>query len=375
MKKSLLILTSIIGISLIIYALVKPMSLQYTAKLDGVVSAEPPIILIHGYNHNSNFWDGIHLIDQLATKNHILIGDFYQDDQFQLCLRDESLLKTNQSACYKLSLPANGTKDIRESAKLLEMVIKQVTERHQCDKVKLIAFSAGGVVSRDYLSKHLNDHKVESLTTISAPHLGSEHAWLAEGFQNIKSLTAKIESDQSGNALVKGTKYYSAKGMKTVTQKIQDWSNNAGVDIDSQCARMLARPQTGNYLHSLSSAPHPNDLKYHCIITEENIFNYDTNSLKNDFIKLKNGDLSHTELATTVMDLGRTGLGKLDKISEQFSAIKFRGDGVVSQFSQDLNNTDIFKSDHKLTATVTRLKTRHGGPEILSAIMEVIDLK
>jgi len=375
MKKCLLALTTVVGILLVAYAVMRQDAHHSGQRSAGVVSAEPPIILIHGFNHTSNFWDGIHLIEQLEKKNHILAGEFYADDSLRIQLRDECLLKKNQSACYKLSLPANGTKDIRESATLLKKVIEQVTEQHQCKTVKLIAFSAGGVVCRDYLTKHLHDHKVESLTTVSAPHLGSEHAWLAEGYHNMHSLANSMESDKSGNALMKGSRYYSAKGILAVTKQLQKWSQDAGVDIDSQCARMLARPEGGNYLAALSSAPHPHDLCYHCIITEENIFNYNVQSLKDDFAKLKRGELSQMDLATTVLDLGRTGLGKLDKISEQFSSLKFRGDGVVSEFSQDLNNSEAFKNDDKLSAETTLLKTRHGGQEILEAIMDVIDLK
>ncbi len=361
------------AIGVLIYAFKRPQGLSSSKNTPGIVSADPPIILVHGFNQTSNFWDDISLIKDLKEKNYILMGEYYANETQQIQLRDTAEITASQSACYKLALPAKGSKDIRDSAILLEKAIAEITHRHDTDKVKLITFSAGGIVCRQYLTNNINNHKTLSLTTVSAPHLGSEHAWLADGFHTIKSLLGSMESNTSGNALVRGSRHYSAKGIKAVTSQIEKWGLNAGIDINSKCARMLARPESGNYLDELSSAPHPSDLRYHCIITEENIFNYDVSSLKSDFAKLKKGNLSQMDLATTILDLGRFGLGKLDKISEQFSSQKFRGDGVVSRFSQDLNNIASFKNDTKLTASTTHLETQHGGPEICTAIIQALN--
>lgn len=337
-----------------------------------ITSTEPPVILVHGFNQTSDFWSDIHLISSLEEQGTIKMGNFHPDDKNNLQLLNPKDITSGQSALYTLSLPENGTKDIRDSAILLEKTIARVIGRHGCDKVRLISFSAGGIVCRQYISKHPEDHHIASLTTVSAPHLGSEHAWLSVSYHNLKSMLTAMQSDTSGNFVSKSTRFATAFTLDKFTGQLEKWGNDAGIDINSQCAFMLAEPENGNYLDELSKANHPADIHYHCIITEENILNYDWGKLKKDFSSISSGNFSGTMLADNLLDLARNGLGKLDKISEQFSSLKFRGDGVVSKFSQDLNNTAAFKGNPLLSASCTHLETDHGGPEIKTAILHTL---
>ncbi|MGJ8657039.1 MAG: alpha/beta fold hydrolase [Akkermansiaceae bacterium] len=339
-----------------------------------VISTEPPIILVHGFNQSSNFWADIHLISELEQQGTINMGSFNADQDNQLQLSAPKNITKGQTALYTLSLPDKGTRDIRDSAILLEKTIARVISRHNCDKVRLISFSAGGIVSREYLSKHPEQHHIASLTTVSTPHLGSEHAWLSVSYHNLKSLLTAMQSDTSGNFVSKGTRAATAYTLGKFTGQLEQWGNEAGIDINSQCALMLAEPENGNYLDQLANSPYPTDITYHCIITEENILNYDWHKLKKDFSVIQSGNFTNTAIADNLLDLARNGLGKLDKISSplNLSSPKFRGDGVVSKFSQDLNNIASFKNNPHLTASCTHLESDHGNPAIKTAILQTL---
>ena len=349
----------------------KPETISKTT-VKRITSSKTPIILIHGFNQDSEFWNNIELIDELEGKQTIKMGNFHPSEEnptTEVVLKNAHDITEGQSAVYTLSLQESGTVDIRDSATLLEKSIQHVIDRHECDKVRLISFSAGGVVSREYLSRYLRDHHVASLTTVSAPHLGSEHAWLAVSYDHLKQSIVKMRDNDNGNLVTKGTRTVTAFTLNKITDQLENWGNKAGIDISSKCARMLAEPANDNYLDQLSKSEYPTDVNYHCIITEENILNYSLQKLKNDYHFIKSGDFTNTAIADNLLDLARNGLGKLDKITSQFTSLKFRGDGVVSNFSQNMNNTYSFKTNPELNANITHLQADHGGPTITKAIL------
>ena len=369
---ALVVLAGAIAITLLSKQMVDTEST--TADSDIIVSKDPPIILVHGFNQSSNFWDDVGLVGALADRNTILMGDYFSENDSNnglVTLRNPIEIIKGQTALYTITFPQNGTSDLRDSAIMLEKAIQQVTARHRCDKVKLITFSAGGVISRQYITDHVSDHKVASLITVSSPHLGSEHAWLAESFRNAKSYTASLKSSD-GNFITKPTKRGTAYLMEKTLGQLEDWSHNTGIDINSRAAIMLTNPESGNYLDLLSRADHPADITYHSIITEENILTYGWTELRNDWGKVAGNDFSNTDLMNMFLDLGRNGLGKLDKISDQFTSMKFRGDGVVSKHSQNINNIHAFQNSDALNAGITHLKSEHGSSEMKGAILDAL---
>jgi len=340
-----------------------------------IVSKNPPILLVHGFNQSSDFWSSIGLVGALEKRGTMMLGNYQPmaDNQLSPKLYEKNELTEGQSALYTLSLPSNGTVDIRESASLLAETIEQITECHACSRLRIIGFSAGGIVSREYLTKNLEGHKVVSLTTVSTPHLGSEHAWLAVSYHKLKSILSKVEADTSGNFLDKNRKKATAYTLNKLVATLSKWSNQAGIDINSKCAYMLAEPEDGNYLDVLANATYPTDIKYHCVITEENIKNYSWQKLKNDFRVIREGDFTTTALADSLLDLARNGLGKLDDLKLDFKTIRFRGDGVVSKFSQNLNNIPSFKNNSELRSSIEVIEADHGNPEIKSAILDYLE--
>lgn len=370
MKKcliSLLVLAAIIGVVF----LVSPKTLTQLIS-NQVTSKNPPIILVHGFNQSSDFWADIQLITELEKNGTIQMGNFQASEHKDIQLTNPQEIAEGQSALYTLSLPENGTKDIRDSAILLEKAIANVIDRHDCEKVRLISFSAGGIVCREYLTKHPENHYIASLTTVSTPHLGSEHAWLCVNYHNLRSLLAAMQSDESGNFITKNARVAAAFTLNKFADQLENWGSDSGIDISSQCALMLAEPENDNYLDQLAKAPHPANIDYHCIITEESILNYNWRKLKTDFGEIKSGNFKDTAIADNLLDLARNGLGKLDKISSDFSSLKFRGDGVVSKHSQDLNNIASFQTNPLLRASCIHLESDHGNPAIKDAILETL---
>jgi len=214
------------------------------ATVQRITSKHIPIILIHGFNQDSEFWDKIGLISELEGEQTIKMGNFYPSEEaptIEVVLKNTQEITEGQSAIYTLSLQESGTVDIRDSATLLEKSIQHIIDRHECDKVRIISFSAGGVVSREYLSRHLQEHHVASLTTVSAPHLGSEHAWLAVSYDNLKQSIAKMRDNDSGNFVTKGTRTVTSFTLNKITNQLEEWGNKAGIDISSKCARIACK--------------------------------------------------------------------------------------------------------------------------------------
>tara|TARA_B110000908_G_scaffold42184_1_gene51274 strand:+ start:4031 stop:5170 length:1140 start_codon:yes stop_codon:yes gene_type:complete len=371
MKKFLIQLLVIVTIvSAVLF--MNPKMLSQQLGSEQIISAEPPIILVHGFNQSSNFWSDIHLITSLEAQGTINMGSFrssQDSENNEIQLRDPKHITQGQAALYTLSLPEKGTKDIRDSAILLEKTIAYIIDRHRCEKVRLISFSAGGIVCREYITKHPEQLHIASLTTVSSPHLGSEHAWLCVSYHNLRSILTAMQSDTSGNFVSKSARVTTAYTLDKLADQIEKLANDAGIDINSQCALMLAEPENGNYLDQLAKAHHPTDIHYHCIITEENILNYNWQKLKKDFSFIQSGNFTNTAIADNLLDLARNGIGKLDKISSQSSSLKFRGDGVVSKHSQDLNNIAAFKTNPLLSATCTHLESDHGNSAIKTTIV------
>ncbi len=78
-----------------------------------IISAEPPIILVHGFNQSSNFWSDIHLITALEAQGIINMESFrWSQDSAnnEIQLKDPKQITPGQAALYSLSLPEKGTK-------------------------------------------------------------------------------------------------------------------------------------------------------------------------------------------------------------------------------------------------------------------------
>ena len=129
--------------------------------------------------------------------------------------------------------------DISVLAKDLGAAIRTVRYYTGKDRVTLVSYSMGGVVSRRYLVDNPDSHGVQSLITLSTPHSGSYLANIA-------------------NALCIGMRDCS----ETMAHKLRDWF---GVVITSDAIEQLRISDRG-FLADLNEAPHPVDVNYYSVI-------------------------------------------------------------------------------------------------------------
>lgn len=124
-----------------------------------------PVILIHGLGGRWDRWD-----DSTIWKT--LREDSYNMD---LVVR------------FKYPLKSDGAEDscgdVAEMARELEREIDRLSAESQRlggpAEVDIIGHSLGGLITRQYLSAHLNDHKVRKFIEIGTPNLGT---WYLEDF-------------------------------------------------------------------------------------------------------------------------------------------------------------------------------------------------
>ena len=67
--------------------------------------------------------------------------------------------------------------DVTKISADLERDVNELSQKHIADggdgKVDLVGFSLGGLVAREYLNTHLDNHKIRKVITIASPHEGS----------------------------------------------------------------------------------------------------------------------------------------------------------------------------------------------------------
>lgn len=139
-----------------------------------------PIILVHG----------------------IMIKDFKFVKAFG---RIEKILKNEGYIVYTSNTDGFGT--IAHNASMLKKQIEDILNKHQVEKVNLIAHSKGGLDCK-YLINSLNmANKVASLTTLCTPHKGSKIAdkllslpkWLIKIIEVYLNLIYKLFGDSKPN--------------------------------------------------------------------------------------------------------------------------------------------------------------------------------
>jgi len=112
-----------------------------------------------------------------ATKYPLFLvhGVFFRDsDRFNYWGRVPEVLARNGASIYYGN--HESASSVEDSAKELDVRIRQVVEQTGCKKVNIIAHSKGGLDCRYALSQLGTDEYVASLTTINTPHRGCKFA-------------------------------------------------------------------------------------------------------------------------------------------------------------------------------------------------------
>jgi len=81
-----------------------------------------------------------------------------------------------QRNSYYLSF-SDGYANPQEQVAELKAEIVRILGAEKKDKLILVCHSMGGLVARQYLADHFNNHRVEKLILLSTPNLGSSALW------------------------------------------------------------------------------------------------------------------------------------------------------------------------------------------------------
>jgi len=285
-----------------------------------------PILLLHGLGQKSHVWD-----DQAVRFYQNEMGFAFGGVLSMKNGKPSMEAKYNGAGDFFTVSFTNPTDSIATWGKELEQYIALVREKTKADKVILIGYSMGGLASRYYLTRHVNNHHVVRLITIGTPHLGSPFARI---FKVKHGIVSKLKENPN---------IVTATVLKGALSTIE--AAESDVKFDAPAMHDLMRPEDGGtFLDALGKAEHPGDVEYVCVV----------------------GDV---DVAGEVQKLNTTAVQEILRRSLEFfdsgvSAVFSQGDGVVSSYSQTLNNIPFFKNNpsrQRLTRTVTlgSLHTEH----------------
>lgn len=113
-----------------------------------LIICENPVLLIHGLGDSIDNIKNTRIYSELKKTHNVYILDY-------------------------LSGPDNAYGDIRDYARILDIMIKKIKTERQVKKVDIVAHSMGGLISRFRIQK-INDYDVGKLIMIGTPNHGSD---------------------------------------------------------------------------------------------------------------------------------------------------------------------------------------------------------
>ncbi len=233
---------------------------------------ENPIILVSGYGSKVSLWENSGFVSYLEEQGLEYGGRILKKNATEVQAQQKLKGKID---FFSLAY-SDSTTNVETLSKELDLAIKYVLDYTQSDKVMLIAYSMGGLVCRKYLADNYDDHKVQTLISISSPHKGS---FLA----NFAQSTTQILSEKARE------KY------------IQMVSEYFEIDIDGEALHDLRIENEENFLEKLNQSPHPSDINYISIIGLLN--SEDTSLFTNLFSKFYSGDLVCSESSQNMANI------------------------------------------------------------------------
>jgi pimeloyl-ACP methyl ester carboxylesterase len=267
-----------------------------------------PILLLHGLGQKASVWNtnAISFYEKEMGLNH---GGIIRRTGKKTVLEEKPNGNTMDFFTLQFSNPVDS---VSAWAAELNDAIALVRNKTGADKVILIGYSMGGLASRYYLTKHLNDHHVKRLITIGTPHQGSAFAkaW------NWKT-TLLNQLNDNPNPL---SKLILEQGLQLIRQAESD------VPFDAPAVRDLRRPEDGGeFTRRAGLAEHPLDVEYISVIGDVDVLRQ-TGALN------KAGAQELLRRLLSVMGFG------IDALFEG-------GDGVVSARSQTINELPWFRNN------------------------------
>ena len=153
------------------------------AQSDTITIKPRPVVLVYGFISNAQTWTP-YLGDNGYLASLGLHGFAIDDDQVPGKMNTGNILE-----------PASRTNTIAQNAEVLGQYINGVKQKTSAQMVDLVVHSMGGMISRYYIDRVMNDRDVAQLIMIGSPMGGSDCAVLpaALGFY----LPASIEIRES----------------------------------------------------------------------------------------------------------------------------------------------------------------------------------
>ncbi len=318
------------------------------------------VVLIHGLRNNGSVWDAKGYLASLRDHDAFHVAGHWEDDALRL-IPKETL---DTVPVFTLTLPENGTVDLRESAKSVASMLRAAHEQAGIDSFTLVGKSLGGIVAREYVSGPLYQDNVDHLITISSPHLGSELAYLPEAYVAMKAWVTQHsnwawQEPQGWWDTVERTIAREATGWGFgLLKEAKELSLNAGYPIEAPGLRMLLPPEEGNYLAELNTRAHPTQIRYTAIIAKAHPGDYGWKDLRSDVQRLWDGDIADLGMLPVVADVGRSLL-HVCRHGLDTHAGSLVGDGVVSEPSQDLSRVHAFRHGSGLRVETITLEAGH----------------
>ena len=244
----------------------------------------------------------------------------------------------------------------------LAFAVAEVRRLSRAKEIVLVGFSMGGLTSRQYLVTHPGDHHVRHLVTIGTPHLGSP---LANGYDLAKWLEEhRVATGTDFGGLIRAS--LADAGRKAFSQfegTVRELANDPRLAFDLPAVRDLRPPRSASYstyaegllpgetfLQELNGKTHPTDVTYACIVGEIRADDAagKISAALQDHERMKDSGTVLKQLPPLFGNLAITLSGSGGMKSNPFDG----GDGVVSVESQDLRNTDFFRSRRGLVKVV-----------------------
>jgi len=220
-----------------------------------------PILLVPGYSSKSVVWETTGLVNYMQQKGLVYGGKLRAHTNNQHKIIPEKTIKGNVDF-FSLSY-SDSVQKIDYLEKELGLAIKYIRKNTNAKKVIIVAYSMGGLVSRDYLTNHYKRPYVSTLITIDSPHKGS---FLAD----IAKTSSLLLSDKYTNYL----------------------SQNMDIPIDGKAINDLMSEESNQFLKKLNHAKHPQKITYVSIIGIEKNTSSINSYLKNQLgISTYEGDL------------------------------------------------------------------------------------
>lgn len=331
--------------------------------------AETPhrtVILVPGVGNTGETWRDKGIVQSLLQTGRYRDAGDWRSGQ-TLVVPD-----AQEIPVFTISLSDRGQASIYESGRELTELIRLLRQHDDKGTITLVGKSIGGVVARECLTSCLYKGGVDRLISIASPHLGSELAMISCGYDKLATDCLRRRELAKGVANVWWRKPICwwhnslASTEASLTGGLDGLLRDSPLRASAPALRMLEPPSEGNYLERLNSRPHPQDIRYTCVITCKHFGNYLLGDIAEDWRNYRRGSCQNSRFWMALSDAGRASLSLATGIRN------LAGDGAVSKTSQNLNEIPAFQGDAAPKAEIVEVNAGHQDEESAINLAEIL---